>query len=252
MAELERRACGPTCPLWGGEPGGCLRRIGVFSELAVTQLQELRRSALPGTATAGQVLFLAGEPARRILLVVRGLVKVYRSDARGREQITRLLKSGDHFGAAYLFSAEMLPASAQALSEAQVCLVERETVESLVATDTNLAGRIIAAMGSELRRVEERLARLALADATQRLAGLLVDLAGEIGRPAGPDRVHLSLPVSRPDLAALVGTATETVSRRLGEMAVGGLVTLHGHRGLTIERLADLAEVAAAARLGAC
>jgi CRP/FNR family transcriptional regulator len=234
--------CGPSCPLWGGAPGACLRRISIFEAIDAEQSQALRRRAKPSAVAEGETLFLAGEPASRILLVVRGLVKVYRTDARGREQIIRLLKSGDHFGAGFLYSRELLTVSAQALTGAQVCLVERATVESLIETDPALASRVIAAMADQLRRAEGNLARLALADASQRLAAVLLDLAGEIGRPAGPDRVHLRLPFARPDLAALAGVAPETVSRRLNEMVAAGLISTHGHRGLTIERLARLRE----------
>jgi len=241
MAEqLAVHKCGPSCPLWGGTPGACLRRIGIFEAIDSQQSQQLRRSAQPAAVPEGQVLFWAGEPARQILLVVRGLVKVFRTDARGREQIIRLLKSGDHFGSGFLFADEPLPVSAQALSDAQICRVERCIVEALISTDAGLAARIIAAMADQLRRAEANLARLALADATQRLAGVLLDMAGEIGRPAGPDRAHLRLPFGRADLAALAGVAPETVSRRLADLVAEGLISTHGHRGLTIESLDGL------------
>ena len=235
---------GHACPLCSGELGTCLKRIGIFRDLTDAQARLLRRSARSFQVGEEHELFAAGDPAREILLVVRGLVKVVRSDATGRQHIIRLLRTGDHFGSEYLFSAETMPVAAIAVTEGNVCFVPLTAVEDLVAADAALATRIITAMARQLRQAEENAAKLALADAGSRLAALLLDLGGEIGRPAGPGRLHIRLPINRPDLASLVGIAPETVSRRLAELAAAGVVLLHGHRGITVtnrQRLAALA-----------
>lgn len=245
MTEAHGQLCGgPACPLWGGQPGGCLRRIGIFRNVTDSQAQSLRRTAQPVAAVPEERLFAAGEPARKITLVVRGLVKVFRSDSEGREHIIRLLMSGEHFGSEFLFADETLRVSGQAITESQVCFVSIDAVEALLAADASLASRIISAMARNIRQAEDNVVRMAFADARQRLASLLLDLGEAVGRQAGPDRAHLQLPLSRAELAALVGIAQETASRRLSELAAQGLITVHGHRGLTIESKSRLREVA--------
>lgn len=246
---LHVRACiGPNCPLWQSDHGACLRRIAVFRDLTDTQAATLRRLARPTEVAEGQQLFASGDPARDILLVVRGLVKVVRSDAAGHEHIIRLLRTGDHFGAEYLFADETLVVAAHAVAEGNVCFVPLAAVQQLIAEDANVAARIIAAMARQLRQTEDNAAKLVLADAGSRLAALLLDLSDEIGRPAGAGRVHIRLPINRPDLASLVGIAPETVSRRLSELAAAGVIILHGHRGITVVSRARLAALAGRAR----
>ncbi len=172
---------------------------------------------------ARQTLYHEGTPSLGLFLVCRGRIKVSRADRNGREQILRLVDQGGVLGEEALLDGSRYVGSARALEESQVAFVGREDLLRFLRTHEGMAVSLLLHLCRVLVSTQANLTRLALTDARSRMAGLLLDLGRQYGRPT-PEGTELSLSISRGELAAMVGVAPETAMRLLSEFREAGIV----------------------------
>jgi len=173
----------------------------------------------------GQFLFHAGTPALALHVVRSGRIKVASTLHSGRELVLRLAGPGDVLGYRPVLAGEPYRASAEALEDASVCIFPAGCVREALQADPGLAQELLAQLARELGRTEDRMLELAHQPVRQRVAHLLLALAGaRPGAGAGPRDP------SRKDMARMVGTTPETLSRVLREFARRELVAVTRER----------------------
>lgn len=203
---------------------------------------------LPRRYRRGMAVFFQGEPVDALYVIEMGAVKASVVDPGGQEHILHVLGPGDFFPHVGLLDGGPAPGTAQAMEETAVWAIRREDFFRILAETPAMAVRMVAVLGRQIRRLQGLIQEMAAANVPARLARALLRLAEEHGEPpeqarraagAGPGTVRVTVQLSRQELASLVGTTRETVSRVLAAFRREGLVTTEGGRLLLpdVERL---------------
>jgi len=209
-----------------------LRRTPVFSALSDDELDALAPLVVERRLRKNTVIFHENDPASAFYMVKSGKVKIYKVSRDGREQVLALLGEGQIFGDVPTFDGGPYPATAATMEDCEIYLIRREDLLAVVRRHPDIAIQIIAVLGQRLRQALELVRDLSFKQVPHRLAGLLLKLAEQYGeeKEAG---VLIGIKLSRQELADIVGTSRETVTRELKKMEQAELVGLEG-RQITI------------------
>lgn len=201
-----------------------LRRTALFEGLETPDLEALVRQAHPLWLRKGQTLFLQGDPVRYLYVVISGLIKVYRPDPKGQRQVVLHLEGPLRPVAAVAVFLEKpcYPASAEALEDSQLLAIPKESFFGLVDTRPPVARAMIRFLAKRQQQLVHLLDRLVFHEVGARLAEYLLEQARQAGG-------GFRLPTN-PELAALLGTGPEPVSRKLGEFLRQGFIEMQARR----------------------
>ena len=202
-----------------------LSSIPLFSGLDGTQLQKLGRIARKRSFARNQVVFNQGDEGDGFYVVVEGEVKVFKLSPEGREKILHLFRPFEPIGEAAVFSGQRFPAHAPANRSSRLLFFPRQGFIELGGSDPTILLNMLAILSSRLRRFAEQIESLTLKEVPARLASFLVHLSEEQKNPNG-----VVLNLSRGQLASLLGTIPETLSRALSRLAGQGLIAVDGRR----------------------
>ena len=206
--------------------------IPLFSGLPRDQLDDVTRIALDMYFNKGRVIFSEGDEADGFYIVIEGLVKIFKLSFEGKEQILHIFGPGEPFGEVPVFAGQDFPAHAEALAESHLVFFPKDAFTALIHENPSLALNMLAVLSMRLRQFTVKIEDLSLKEVPGRLAAYLLYLAGEM---ASEEAVELS--ISKQQLAALLGTIPETLSRILAKMSKQGLIQVDGRRIQLLDRL---------------
>lgn len=204
------------------------RDSSVFCELHGDDLSQISLRKGCKTFSRGEMIFYAGDTPSELFCVQKGMVKIYRVGSDGREQIVRLAKPGDIVGYRSLISGDRYAAFAAALDDVEICHIPKSVFMSLLAGSNGLSSRVLSLLATELRSAEERIVDMAQKPVRERLAETLLLLKATYG--VEPDTTTLCVRLTRIELASIVGTAPESVSRILSTMKDEGMIAMQGRK----------------------
>lgn len=210
-----------------------LKQVPLFRDLNPEDLKALEGEARARRLKRGEVLFLEGEPVHSLFVVEKGLIKVYKLDPEGRKQVVLHLEGPGRVLAevALFLERPTYPASAEALEDSQVLAIPKERFFQLAEARPPLARALIRYLARRQGQLLHLLDRLVFHEVRERLAEYLLETLATEGQ-------GFLLPTNS-ELAALLGTVPEAVSRNLGELYRQGLIRLQGRR-VYVDRLEDL------------
>ena len=202
----------------------CVAIVPLFAGLTAEERNEVASYARPIRRKRGELIHRAGEAVSHLLVVHRGRVKISHVAANGREQLIRVLEPGDFVGEASFVTGARPEDYATALSDVELCSFDHRVLTSLVTAYPDIAVRMLYAVTTRLENTERMLADVTSSDVEARLAVYLM------GLPARhvEGRARVRLPLSKKDIASLLGTTPETLSRKLAIFADEGLISLTG------------------------
>ena len=213
--------------------------IPLFSGLAEEQLQELAMIVIDQMFRRGQTIFLEGEEGNGFFVVISGKVKVYKLSPDGKEQILHIFGPGEPFAEVPVFAGQRFPANAEALEESRLFFFPRAAFLELIRRHPSLALNMLAVMSRRLRQLAGLVEDLSLKEVPARLAAYILY---QSERQQGA--VEFELEIAKGQLASLLGTIPETLSRILAKMVKEGLIESSGPR-IKIRQRAGLQELAA-------
>ncbi len=201
-----------------------LSKVGFLEAASAEGLRRLAAASELKELSRGEVLFLEGDPADRFFVVVEGWVKVYKGHPSGDRQIVLHLEGpGSPLAEVAIFLDEArYPASAEAATAAQVAAVPRSTFLELLEREPAVARGALRYLARRQRALIQLLTKLTFQDVLERLVGYLVERLEAEGQ-------GFELPTNA-ELAALLGTVPEIVSRKLWQLYREGLIELEGRR----------------------
>ena len=176
-------------------------------------------------------------PTAHLILILDGLVRVYRTSRSGREVTIRYARRGDILGLPSVV-AQVSPAAAQAVVPTRVVAMSARVLRSRAQRDSQLAWAMAEEMAGSLFNIQERLAHNVFAPVRSRVARYLLDVA----TPAGPGHVAAA---SYEDIAGAIGTVREVVARTLAALRDDGLIR-RTEEGIALIDLDGLREAAQA------
>lgn len=216
-----------------------LIRSQLFGGLSEEHLAEIEKIAVDKSYNKGDIIFYDGDEGAGFFLVAAGRVIVYKLSPEGKEQILHIVKEGDTIGAVPVFSGKSFPANAKAISKSHLLFFDRKKFIQLIVGKPDLTMNILALLSTRLREFTIQVENLSLKEIPGRLASYLLYLSQEQG---SKDLVKLN--ISKVQLANLLGTGPESLSRALGNMKNKKLIEEKGANIRLISRdlLEELAE----------
>ena len=169
-----------------------------------------------------QVIYYEGDKGNGLYIVLTGKIKTIKMAEDGRELMTGIY-TGDHYlGVHAMLANEPYTDTATALEDSTLCLIPKEQLDELINQYPDVAREFIKLLAEDIREKEEQLLQLAYHSVRKRMAEAIVKLAKSPGNPTE------GFKVSREDLAAMAGMATETVSRTLSDFKDENLIDKKG------------------------
>jgi len=195
----------------------------LFSGLPAEQLREIAQITVSKRYPKGASIFFEGDPGIGFYMVASGKVKIFKMSFDGKEQILHIFGPGEPFGEVPVFHGTPFPANAETLSEAELFFFPRSEFINLVTANPSLALNMLAVLALRLRRFATQIENLSLKEVPGRLASYLCYLMDEQQRQ---DKVILDIPKGQ--LASLLGTSSETLSRIFNKMTEEGMIRVEG------------------------
>ncbi len=171
-----------------------------------------------------EYIFIEGDPAKWLVLVAEGRVKMLKHSEGGRETILATFGPGQIVGEVAVLIGDIYPASAQALEPTVALSLRRDEYVTLVRTHPDLAWALIGELGRRLKRAHEAIRSLAVEKVERRVARVLLRMAAATGERVDDGAVRITVPLSRQDIADMAGTVIETAIRIMSRFQKQGLV----------------------------
>lgn len=226
---------------------GLVRGVSLFADLEPAALASLERAAELRDFPEGAIVVSQEDAGESLFVLVRGRVKVVLYGESGREVILSIFKQpGDFFGEMALLDDEPRSATVIAAERSRLLVLSRAAFQEHIAAHPRTALRVLTELSRRLRRADEVIGNLALLDVYGRLAGKLRELAAAEGEER-EDGILIRKRPTQAEIAAMIGTSRETVSRALSELARRGFLEMSGKKLLL--RRAFLSEEARAVAL---
>jgi CRP-like cAMP-binding protein len=202
-----------------------LKRAQLFAGLSEPEMQSLSARAVRKLYDAGELVFSEGEPCEGFYVVLTGKIRIFKTSANGREQILAMEGPGSSVAELPVFDGGRYPASVAAVDGSEMIFISRKDFQAFCLQHPQVALKVLAVVGSRLRRLVGIIEELSFTTVRQRLVSHLLRLASDIGQKT--DRgIEIMLPGSHQDLAHQIGTVRELVSRNLSRLQAEGLLEL--------------------------
>jgi CRP/FNR family transcriptional regulator len=216
---------------------GTVRKLARFSGLSAEAHKWLAEKLSRRHYEKGTLLFLEGQDSDLLYLVEHGAVKVFRSLESGRELILGLFRHGDSVGEVALLDGNGYPASAAAQEHATLLTMGRDDYLRYLRTFDGAPLALLRDLMMRMRSMQRRMEDLGGGGVEYRLGRVLQSFCAAATNPGGP--IFVPVPLTRQDLADMVGARVETVIRIISRWQKEGLVG-SDERGLWVRDRATL------------
>ncbi len=209
----------------------------LFAGIPESQLDEVAAIIRSKTVSRGETVFFEGDEATGFYMVAEGKIKIFKTSIEGREQILHIFGPGEPFGEVPVFHGQPFPANAVALTKGKLLFFPRSEFTDLVHANPSIALNMLAMLSLRLRRFATQIEHLSLKEVPGRLASHLLYLCDE---QKCTDQVTLDIPKGQ--LASLLGTSPETLSRIFARMSEDNILRVKGKviEIIDLSRLEDL------------
>jgi CRP/FNR family transcriptional regulator len=204
-----------------------LRKTPLFASLTEAEMHALCARVSNRHFRRGELLFNEGEQCSGLFLVASGKIRIFKLSPAGREQVLAVEGPSSSFAELPVFDGGNYPASASALEDAEVLFISRKDFQNYCREHPEVALKVLAVVGSRLRRLVGIIEDLSFTTVRQRLISVLLRLIQESGS-ATKHGLRVELTKSHQDLAAELGTVRELVSRNLSRLQAEGFLEVDG------------------------
>ncbi len=216
-----------------------MRSVPLFKGLSSSACTSLAGIVRRRSFRKGETIFEEGEAGHGFFVAIEGRVKIFKLSADGKEQILHIFGVGEPFGEVPVFTGRHFPANAMALEAAAALYFPRDDFIDLISSHPAVALNMMAVLSRRLHTFTDLIESLSLKEVPGRLAAFLLF---QCKTDAESDTIRLD--ISKAQLASILGTIPETLSRIMARMAQAGLIELQGKREIVIidrDALEDLA-----------
>ena len=196
-----------------------LEQSDFFKTLSPAGRRAVGHICIPKVLRRREMLFMEGERGQAMYLMAQGAVQVFRTSADGREVVIKIVRAGELFGEVILFEEGIFPASACALTPAQVYLLPRKELDGLL-DEESFRREFIAMLLAKQRYLSEQIFRLSALDVEERFFHFLRDQYGQ--------HDTYTIDVTKREIAAAIDALPETLSRLLLKLKEEGTIQWEG------------------------
>ena len=201
-----------------------LHHCPLFSGISMQEMKHLADITVMIKLEPQERIVYDPEYANAIWLIKEGLVSLTYGDADGKDATVLLLGPSDLFGAIEGHGDVDYSQNVVALKPTVLCRMTQEQMESLLSKYPNIGYRVTKFSWRRIARLQHRLAEIMTKSVRVRLATLLLNLSNDYGEDADGGARSLGLTITHDDLARLVGSSREMVSKVMGSFRDQGLI----------------------------
>jgi CRP/FNR family transcriptional regulator, global nitrogen regulator len=188
---------------------------------------------------AKDMMFAPGDPDDQVYFLLEGTVRLYKIYGDYKEATVALLREGDVFGELSLEETSRQNAFAEAITPARVAVVRKSVLNEVTKRCPEFALRLFSSFSERLRQSDETIESLLDREVSARLATLLSHLGERFGEPHGSGTV-LKVRLTHQDLANMIASTREAVSKEMSEFQRAGLIETRNHRIVVNRQLEKL------------
>lgn len=215
-----------NCEQHHESPASCIERVPIFNGLTPEEMLEIATITREQTYEKTQMVYMAGDHDDTLYVLHSGRVKITRINAEGKEQVIRVLGSGEFMGELSLFSTLPLTENAEVLERSTMCLIEGSRLKDLMKKYPVIALKVLEELSRRLEQAEYLIESINLNTVEQRLVQALLSMADKEGQ--------IRLNMTKGDFASQLGMTQETLSRKLTVLQEQGLIRLKGRKEIQV------------------
>ena len=206
-----------------------LRQDGYFCELPKNSLEELEKVKYASAYPQGAVLFVEGQAPRGIYLICSGRVKLSTTSRDGKVLILKMAAPGEALGLSAVISGTPYELTAETIGPCQVNSIDRDALMKLLDKYGELGLHSAQALSREFQSAYRDIHELVLARSSAgKLARLLLSWSGRRELETGASEVRIRSSLTHEEIAQMIGSSRETVTRLLSELKKKELIRLEG------------------------
>ena len=220
-----------------------LRADRIFCDLPATALHAFESIKYATAYPQGAVLFVEGQVPRGIFVLCKGSVKLSINSPNGRTMIVKLAEPGEVLGLSATISGKPYEVTAETLDPCQVNFVKRDDFLRFLKDDVEACFKVAEQLSDKYHTACQEVRSLGLShSASEKLANLLLEWSCKNGESAKAEP-RLKLRLTHEEIAQMIGTSRETVTRLFAEMKRRQIVQSKGST-LVIRDTGALREIA--------
>lgn len=194
-----------------------LENISLFKGLPQEQLHALESACTVRTYPKNVILFMEGDEHTNFYIIKSGKICVYANDAEGKQVILNHMSAGESFGELALLDNQPRSASIMTIQKCEFAILSKSDFHRILLSDAQACLQIMAELANRIRHLTENVKSLALSDVYGRVRKVLLNAADDSNSIIDPKLTHQ-------DIAYMVGSSREMVSKIMKELTVGGYI----------------------------
>ncbi|MFN6947230.1 MAG: Crp/Fnr family transcriptional regulator [Cytophagaceae bacterium] len=208
-----------------------LRNIQLFSSLTEEELQQVNSKIAVKRFKKNGVILYEEDTNEFMYIILHGTVKVIRLTEDGKEILLAIHKSGDFFGEVSLIDKKTIPATVIAMEDSSIAIINVRDFFSLIYEQKKVLDNLLMILCSRLRESWERIQLLSFSNAEQKVKTIFFKLYHlGVKMPEGT-----MLKLTHQDIANMIGTSRETVSRIIDKWQKEGDLKVFRNKGILLK-----------------
>lgn len=204
-----------------------IRQFNALRALSKEELKSVSDAKITKVIKKGESLFEEGDKLDGVYCVRKGVSKLSKLSANGKEQIVKLASKGAVIGQRSVIAEENVNLSARALADMEVCFIPKERIRQSLHSNLDFTLEVLRHMAHDLREADDVIVNMSQKTVKERTAQAFLYLKSNFGEDS---HGYLNMTLSREDIANVVGTATESCIRIISEFKNKGFIKTSGKK----------------------
>jgi CRP-like cAMP-binding protein len=217
-----------------------VRQISSLKALKKEELLEIANCKTTITIKKGDAIFEEGDALKGVFCIKDGVGKLSKLSSNGKDQIVKLVKSGELLGQRSIISEEATNLSAIAIEDMEVCFIPKSKILDFFNQNNAFSMNMMKTICGDLKDSDDNMVAMAQKTVRERLAFILLYIEDTFGKDVDG---ALQLQLSREEISGLIGTATESCIRLLSDFKKLGYIDLVGKKIIILKK-AELIKIA--------
>jgi CRP-like cAMP-binding protein len=194
-----------------------LSGVRLFKDLSADELESIMKIAQTRFYKQNMYVFMEDDPQDRIFFIQSGKIKINKTDFSGKEQILNILEPGEMFPHAGFFTEQSYLTHAEVMEDANLFFIPIEKFKDFLITQPKLCIKLVGEIGEKVIDLQKRLEEQLLHNTYEQIILLLIRLCTSNGIKIG-EQYQLTRHFTNRELASMIGTTRETVSRTINHL----------------------------------
>lgn len=212
-----------------------LSEVPIFKELSTEELEPIVKIAQTRFYKHKMYIFMQDDPLDRVFFIHSGKIKICKTDQSGKEQLISVLEPGEMFPHAGFFRKGNFPAHAEVMEDTKLIVIPIDKFEEILISYPELCIKLFKVLGEKIVDLQGRLEAQVLHNTFEQIILLRIRLCKSNGEMVG-ERYKLTTQFTNRELANMIGTSRETVSRTINHVKKKDYVALNEDGFYLIDR----------------